>query len=176
MLAGDVIGLGVAQPSAALGEHTPKCTWTAFPAADVFRHRTPSDENPDPATDLLWNAGSTNARLSVSATLEPDADGDGFGDETQDQCFTDPTTHGPCPTPIVNGVAQVGQTLTGIPSGAPITPSIQWLRCNSAGANCVAVIGANGPTYIVAPGDVSGTLRLRKTASNASGTQTSDSA
>jgi hypothetical protein len=27
-----------------------------------------------------------NQRVNVSATLEPDADADGFGDETQDQC------------------------------------------------------------------------------------------
>jgi hypothetical protein len=29
--------------------------------------------------------------------VEPDADHDGFGDETQDQCPTDKTTQGPCP-------------------------------------------------------------------------------
>jgi hypothetical protein len=88
VLTGDVIGLGVAPPSAALGEHTPKCTWFSgqLVLGDRFRQRTPTDEDPDPATDLLWNAGSTSARLSVSATLEPDADGDGFGDETQDRC------------------------------------------------------------------------------------------
>jgi hypothetical protein len=33
----------------------------------------------------------------ISAVLEPDADHDGFGDETQDQCPTDGTTQGPCP-------------------------------------------------------------------------------
>ena len=40
-------------------------------------------------------------RLNVSAVLEPDADHDGFGDETQDQCPTDASTQGPCPlTPV----------------------------------------------------------------------------
>ena len=33
----------------------------------------------------------------ISAVLEPDADHDGFGDETQDQCPTNGTTQGPCP-------------------------------------------------------------------------------
>jgi uncharacterized repeat protein (TIGR01451 family) len=37
-----------------------------------------------------------NTRLNESATLEPDGDGDGFGDETQDRCPTDPTTHDTC--------------------------------------------------------------------------------
>jgi hypothetical protein len=32
----------------------------------------------------------------VNADVEPDADRDGFGDETQDQCSTDPTTQGLC--------------------------------------------------------------------------------
>jgi len=31
--------------------------------------------------------------------IEPDADGDGYGDETQDACPSDATTHGACPTP-----------------------------------------------------------------------------
>jgi len=35
------------------------------------------------------------AALPVSAVVEPDADGDGYGDETQD-CLAHPGTHGPC--------------------------------------------------------------------------------
>jgi hypothetical protein len=35
-------------------------------------------------------------RFDVAATLEKDADSDGFGDLTQDQCPFDATTHGPC--------------------------------------------------------------------------------
>jgi hypothetical protein len=38
-----------------------------------------------------------NYRVNVAATIEPDADEDGFGDETQDQCPTDASTQGPCP-------------------------------------------------------------------------------
>ncbi|MEA2426631.1 MAG: hypothetical protein QOF37_259 [Thermoleophilaceae bacterium] len=40
--------------------------------------------------------GTGAARMNESAVLEPDADRDGFGDETQDQCPSDPTTQGPC--------------------------------------------------------------------------------
>ena len=36
-------------------------------------------------------------RVNVSALLEPDADADGFGDETQDDCPTDASTQGSCP-------------------------------------------------------------------------------
>ena len=38
-----------------------------------------------------------NFQQDISAVLEPDADHDGFGDETQDQCPTNGTTQGPCP-------------------------------------------------------------------------------
>jgi hypothetical protein len=42
-----------------------------------------------------------DGRLNVSAVLEPDADHDGFGDETQDQCPTDASIQGACPvTPV----------------------------------------------------------------------------
>jgi hypothetical protein len=39
------------------------------------------------------------AALLMNADIEPDADGDGYGDETQDQCPTDATTQGNCPQP-----------------------------------------------------------------------------
>jgi hypothetical protein len=38
-------------------------------------------------------------RIAIFATVEPDADGDGYGDETQDKCPTDASTQGPCPMP-----------------------------------------------------------------------------
>jgi hypothetical protein len=37
-------------------------------------------------------------RVPVSAILEPDADGDGFGDESQDGCPQAAAAQGPCPT------------------------------------------------------------------------------
>ena len=37
-------------------------------------------------------------RLNVAADIEPDADHDGYGDETQDCCATDPSRQGPAPT------------------------------------------------------------------------------
>lgn len=39
------------------------------------------------------------ARANVAATLEPDADKDGYGDETQDGCPSSIATHGACPVP-----------------------------------------------------------------------------
>ena len=55
--------------------------------------------------------GSTDVteELLVQVTIEPDADGDGFGDETQDQCPTQPGTQGQCvanpPPPVTLAVS-----------------------------------------------------------------------
>jgi hypothetical protein len=40
-----------------------------------------------------------NLRVAVAATVESDADGDGFGDDSQDACPTDATRQGACPAP-----------------------------------------------------------------------------
>jgi hypothetical protein len=41
--------------------------------------------------------GCNNLLMLLSGTIEADADGDGYGDDTQDLCPTDGTTHGACP-------------------------------------------------------------------------------
>ncbi|HVY77872.1 MAG TPA: hypothetical protein VG898_05135 [Solirubrobacterales bacterium] len=38
-------------------------------------------------------------RIPLAAIVEPDADGDGYGDETQDGCPADASTHAACPLP-----------------------------------------------------------------------------
>jgi hypothetical protein len=50
-----------------------------------------------PGTNNVGFSTDANTHLDLSATLEPDADHDGFGDETQDQCPTNAGTQGPCP-------------------------------------------------------------------------------
>ncbi len=47
------------------------------------------------ATFSTSNDASGN-RWNIEATLEPDADNDGFGDETQDQCSANAATQGSC--------------------------------------------------------------------------------
>jgi hypothetical protein len=63
--------------------------------------------SPAGASAAVWPAtpdGSAAAPLvtgdavfAYNADVEPDADGDGFGDETQDQCPANASTPGPCP-------------------------------------------------------------------------------
>lgn len=57
--------------------------------------------NGDPAvgpTPLAANLHASSFQIAVSASLEPDGDGDGFGDDTQDGCASDPATQGACDT------------------------------------------------------------------------------
>ncbi len=73
--------------------------------------------------------------------------------------------------PSVTGTAQVGQTLTGSlgtwTGAGPISYGQQWQRC--AGATCNPISGATALTYTPVAADVGQTLRIRVTATNASG-------
>jgi hypothetical protein len=78
--------------------------------------------------------------------------------------------------PTITGTPAVGQTLTAS-SGTwagdqPIVFTYQWQRCNSAGANCVAIPNETGSTYTVVAADVGNTLRVAVTGTNASGSGT----
>jgi hypothetical protein len=53
----------------------------------------------------------------LNADIEPDADADGFGDETQDLCPTDASTQGACPVaPVAPDTTPPETTIT---KGAP---------------------------------------------------------
>lgn len=70
------------------------CIAAADPGSII--HLSTGDKLPgDPWTTP---ASQSQYKLDVSAQLEPDADNDGFGDETQDGCPADATTQGQCGT------------------------------------------------------------------------------
>jgi hypothetical protein len=54
-------------------------------------------EAAEPGASFTTAAAVGNTLLNVSATVEPDADGDGFGDETQDQCPSQTALQAACP-------------------------------------------------------------------------------
>jgi hypothetical protein len=90
--AGDVIGLW---PGTAVFEahffNTVRID-TGFAGVEHVGDLAPND------TDTF--SGPAGEQIDVSAKLEPDADRDGFGDETQDQCPADASTQGACaPSP-----------------------------------------------------------------------------
>jgi uncharacterized repeat protein (TIGR01451 family) len=85
--AGDVLGLSTgAAPDPHPNCTIPGSTGAGANAQNVIASRTPAAAE-DAAEVTLPDADI--ARLNVAATLEPDGDGDGFGDETQDRCPDD---------------------------------------------------------------------------------------
>jgi len=92
----------------------------------------PTDPAPE-GSSLSTIASVPSTRLAIAANVEADADGDQFGDETQDGCPTDASAQGACPTPpppppvtppllpgdcanVTNGTAG-SDTLTGTAAG-----------------------------------------------------------
>src|SRR5919201_562126 len=82
--------------------------------------------------------------------------------------------------PTISGTPAVGATLTattGSWSNNPTSFAYQWLRCPPSGgspdgSDCAAIGGATTQAYVVTSADVGSRLRVRVTASNASGSTT----
>src|SRR4029077_9555908 len=72
----------------AYNDPTAECAFRDFTAVgDTQETRTPTRNHNPPL---------------ISGTIESDADHDGFGDDTQDQCPTNASTQGPCPVSPVH--------------------------------------------------------------------------
>lgn len=81
--------------------------------------------------------------------------------------------------PTISGATTVGSTLTANPgtwTGTGITFTYQWLRCDTAGANCSPISNATNNTYVLANEDVGHTIRVAVTATDATGPHTVNSA
>jgi hypothetical protein len=125
-------------------------------------------------TPLVDGAGprgsnSVTEELLVQADIEPDADKDGFGDETQDQCPSQATTQGPCDkaAPAVSGLkvsnfkvgyvlseaATVGFKLQKATTGRRVNGKcVRKTRKNSSRPRCTRFIGVGGS--FAGPGNV----------------------
>ena len=77
------------------------------PAGDQVRYFLSPTEPLKGSTQTTTGLLSAE-RILIAANVEPDSDRDGFGDETQDRCPTNPTTQGPCPTCKGNPATIVG--------------------------------------------------------------------
>jgi hypothetical protein len=89
--AGDLLGIRA-------GTTPTDCFFVGAPG-DSIRFRNDPGTDPEPADGSTQTLPSMlpNIRTNISAVVELDADGDGFGDETQDRCPTDASTQGTCP-------------------------------------------------------------------------------
>jgi hypothetical protein len=89
--AGDYIGVELQSPTTTIGlDNIGKA-----PGASVALWAGPLADG----TSATPAGTVDTARGYVNADIEPDADRDGFGDETQDLCPSNASTQGPCPPP-----------------------------------------------------------------------------
>ena len=94
-----------------------------------------------------------SARIPVSAVIEPDADGDGFGDETQDKCPQSATTQVACPTVVLSTSSTIKKGLVKVlvtsssQAGVAVAGTVKLGKGKS--------VKLNGGTQIVVPGTIS---------------------
>ncbi len=87
VLRGDLIGLRVK------GVGNLGCTYSGLSPADVYVRVNQAKPAGEQETADIEVPGS---RLNVAAEVEPDTDGDGYGDETQDNCPTNVGSQAAC--------------------------------------------------------------------------------
>jgi hypothetical protein len=81
--------------------------------------------------------------------------------------------------PTITGTPVQGEDLTahvGTWTNKPTDFAIRWLRCDKSGGSCAGIGGATDSVYTLKGVDVGNTLRVRVTASNASGSSSATSA
>jgi hypothetical protein len=109
-----------------------------------------------PGTTATFNPPNPNVQLDVAANLEPDADTDGFGDETQDRCLGVPGPMDGCPSNAFtfgelkrnkkNGTATLTVSvpnpgdLTGSGSGARVASAKRVMLSKSVGAGAAELL------------------------------------
>jgi hypothetical protein len=100
-------------------------------------------------------------QLALSVTIEPDVDGDGYGDETQDKCPQSAATHDPCPVLLLDAVASspgkgAVKILVAADSQASITVSASaQLPKTPKKAKAAAVTNLAAIPQLVTPGKIS---------------------
>lgn len=125
--AGDLIGFSSDDhdPNPAL--RTSNLALYSAPGAGTAYLIDPGDGNPGMAIGELRSPTETwtNSEFAIGADVEPDADHDGYGDETQDGCPTDASSHGACPAavvaPKITGLKLSPNTFRVNPKGATIS-------------------------------------------------------
>ncbi len=112
----------------------------------------------------------TNIELFLRAVVEPDADRDGYGDETQDLCSSQPTTQGVCSNAFSFGKLKrnkkkgTATLIVNVPGPGTLTASGKGVRAASAGQAVTSkTVGAAGGVKLVIRAKGKQAKTLRKT-------------
>jgi len=114
-----------------------KCLLTLTDNGDAVRFNITASDPPDGSTQSL-NVEIPNVRIAVAASVEPDCDADGLGDETQDTDLSS-CAPGTIPPPAPGAVTA---TCKGLPATIVGTEGDD-VRTGSQGRDVIAGLGGN---------------------------------
>ena len=161
-------------------------SWTNSPTSFAFQWvRCPRGGGLPTGADCAAIGGATTSsyvistadvdrRLRVRVTAA-NADGSTTAASNATAVIANPDSGRPrnVQPPTIAGTPSQGQTLRVQPGTwngrQPITFTFNWLRCDTAGNNCVVQPGFNDDAYVVREGDVGKTIRARVNARNSRG-------
>lgn len=125
-------------------------------------------------TSYVVGSGDVNRRLRVRVTAS-NVDGSKVAASNPTALISSSATGRPVNTvrPTLSGSAIQDQVLHVVPGTwtgrQPITFTFNWLRCDSAGNNCIVQPGFTDDSYQLRPGDIDRTMRARVNADNGDG-------
>jgi len=93
---------------------------------------------------------STGLQVPITARVEPDVDGDGYGDETQDQCPQSASYQTPCPVVTVSSLSLIHPKAVTVYVSSSLSAPIAVSGTVKLGKGKTATLGTPGQT--VAPG------------------------
>lgn len=105
--------------------------------------------DPPPGTNAAYTE-LPKGQPAVSATVEPDADNDGYGDETQDFCPQNAAVQAPCPVVALSTTAAAKKTLVKVLVTSSFQASVKVVGKVNLGKG--KKVKLNGGTQIVTPG------------------------
>jgi len=165
-------------------------TWSGSPTSFAYQWvRCPASGGKSDGSDCAAIGGATTSayvptsadvdrRLRIRVTAS-NADGSATAASNATTAVRPRTSGAPRSTsrPTIGGTMAVDQTVHATTGGwvgtQPITFSFQWLRCNAEGNNCVTLPGATDDAYTLREGDAGHAMRVRVTARNDDGTNSS---
>lgn len=121
VLAGDRLGLS-GEPFTYMGTDIPGFAFFCQPMPGGILGASPGNVGLNQTAEFK---PATEGAVPLVATIEPDADGDGYGDETQDKCPQSAVTHDPCPVVTLDALSQLTKgsvtVVVAVSAVAPVT-------------------------------------------------------
>jgi len=108
--------------------------------------------SPTSGTTLNSAAESEGAQSPVTARVEPDADNDGYGDETQDKCPQSSAIQAPCPVVALSASSIVKKGFARVLITSNVQASVTVAGTVKLGKGKTAKL--SGGVQVVAPGTI----------------------